>query len=142
MAGSHVPAVVAAAVSALKTDTTLTGLLGGAKAYTHVPQGTDAPYLAILGGDEIPWVVEFGDDNGARQVDLLVNCVTIYKGTLQADTIASAVMSVLLENAPWLSIDEYEQVELVRNTAQPPIDMLGDGVYWFLRTVAVRVSLR
>ncbi len=142
MAGSQVPAVVNAAVDALKTDTTLSGLLGGAKVYTNVPQGTDVPWVQVLGGDEIPWATTFGDDDGSRQVDLLATCVTTYKGTQQVDGIASAVMSVLLENAPWLGIDEYEEVELVRNTAQPPVDLLADGVLWFLRTVVVRVSLR
>lgn len=141
MAGSRVPDVVMAGVASLKSDTPL-GALVGSSIFTHVKQGTEPPYLRILGGDEVPWVVELGDDNGARQVDLLVTAVSIYTGTAEVDGIASAVMSVLLDDAAWSALDGYEQVEFVRNTALPPEDLLADGVLWFLRTVVVRVSVR
>ena len=68
MAGSRVPDVVAAAVTALQADALLSTLLGGAKAYTHVPQGTDPPYVMVLGGDELPFAVTF-EQFGYRKAD-------------------------------------------------------------------------
>jgi len=137
MPGSQVPAVVNVAVDVLRAISPL-----AAKVYTHVPQGTDAPYTWVLGGEEIPWVVEFGDDNGARQVDLVVTVVSTYRGTAEVDQLASIVLDVLLDDASWDALDGYEQVEFIRNTAQPPADLLADGVLWFLRTVVVRVAVQ
>jgi len=139
MAGSHVPAVVDAAVDALRLDSTLAGQLTAAKIYTHVPQGTDPPYAWVLGGEELPWAMAFGDDAGFRQVDLMVTVVSTYRGTVEVDELGSLVLDVLLEDAAWSNLVGYAQVEFVRNTALPPTDLLTDGVMWFLRTIVVRV---
>lgn len=151
MAGSRVPEVVAAAVSALQADAGLTALLGTAKTYTHVPQGTDPPFVTILGGDELPWSVTFeafadvtvGDagDNGGRTCDVLAQCVSTYRGTEKVDSIASRVLEVLTNDATWTDVSGFQLAEFVRNTALPPSDVFNDGKLWFQRTVVVRVAL-
>lgn len=149
MAASRVPETVAAAVTALAGDVTLTALLGGAKAYTHVPQSTDPPYVVVLGGDELPWAVTLADptspedfgDSGGRQCDVWVQCVSTYRGTEQVDGIASRVMEVLTDGGTWSGTPMlgFQLAEFVRNSAFPPTDL--NGVLWFQRTVVVRVSL-
>lgn len=151
MARSRMPDVVAAAVTALAGDATLADLLGGAKAYTHVPQNTDPPYCWVLGGDEVPWGVTFTDmaspsddgDNGGRQCDVLVQCVSTYRGTAEVDGLASRVMDVLTDRATWVGTDlaGFELAEFVRNSSLPPTDVYNDGKLWFQRNVIVRVTL-
>lgn len=145
MAGSRVQDVVNAGVDALQADTALIALLGTAKSYTHVPQGTDTPYTMVIGGDEAPWAVTlaFGDDgdSGGRQVDVIVQCVSTYRGSAQVDGIASRVMEVLTDASAWAAVDGFQLAEFVRNTAQPPIDLNSDGTLWFVRLVTVRVTL-
>jgi hypothetical protein len=140
---------VNAAVDALKGDTTLDTLLGSAAVYTHVPQGTDPPYAMVMGGDEVPWAITMdmgGDDgdNGGRQVDVTVQCVSTYRGSLQVDAIAARVMELLTDASTWTSspaVTGYQLAEFIRNIAQPPVDLNSDGVLWFVRVVTVRVSL-
>lgn len=141
MAGSRVRDCVNASVDALKVDSALLALVGTDKVHTHIKQNTDPPYTLVMGGDELPWVQDFGGDSGGRQVDVLVQCVSTYRGTLQVDSIADRVMEVLLEDTPWTGISGYSAVEFVRNSFQPPVDLNSDGVLWFMRQVAVRVSL-
>jgi hypothetical protein len=151
VAGSRVPDVVAAAIAALRTDGTLTGLLGTAKVYTHVPLGTDPPYLVVMGGDEMPFgttltqdLGTFNDsgDSGGRQVDVWVQCVSTHRGTEQVDTLASRVMEVLTESSNWTGVtalSDFQLADFIRNSAQVPTDL--NGVLWFQRLVVVRVSL-
>lgn len=146
MAGSRVRDCVNAAVDALKVDATLLATLGTSKVGTHLAQGTDAPYVLVMGGDEIPWAetMEFdGDDgdSGGRQVDVLVQCVSTYRGTSQVDTIADRVMEVLTSAATWSAVSGFAVAVFIRNAAQPPIDLNSDGVLWFARQVTVRVTL-
>lgn len=153
MAGSRVRDCNNAAVDALKNDSTLSALLGGAKSYTHVPQGTDPPYVMVRGGDEVPWVVSFtmdsdfspvesdGGDNGARQVDVMVDCVTTARGTAQVDSIADRVMELLTDQSVWSGVEGFQLAEFIRNAAQLPLDLNNDGVIWYVRTVTVRASL-
>lgn len=151
MAGSRIPDVVAAAVTALAADATLIGLLGGAKAYTHVPQNSDPPWVWVLGGDEVPWAVTFAEtdspadygDSGGRQCDVLVQCASTYRGTKEVDGIADAVMQVLTDNDTWsaTALFGFQVAEFVRNSALPPADLFGDGRQWFQRAVVVRVTL-
>jgi hypothetical protein len=153
VAGSRVRDCVNAAVDALKADSALIALLGSAKVNTHVPQGTDPPYVQVLGGDEIPWVATLacssftspaesdGGDSGGRQVDVLVQCVSTYRGTVQVDGIASRVLEVLTDVDTWPAVTGWQLTEFVRNGFQPPVDLNADGVLWFVRIVTVRVSL-
>lgn len=161
MAGSRVRDCVNAAVDALKADAALIAILnppanGGGevpKVYTHVPQSTEAPYAQVLGGDEIPWaptLVEYGigsplgtdgGDSGGRQVDVVVQCVSTYRGTKEVDNIASRVMEVLTDDATWSAVVGFQLAEFVRNAFQPPVDLNADGVLWFVRLVTVRVTL-
>jgi len=146
VAASRVRDCVNASVDALKVDSSLIALVGTDKVHTHLKQGTDPPYVLIMGGDEVPWAVAFGDDNGGRQVDLVVQCASTYRGTMQVDSMASRIMDVLLGDpfAPptfWNAIDGFANVEFVRNAFQPPVDLNNDGVLWFQRFVTVRVSL-
>jgi len=147
VAGSRVRDCVNAAVDALKVDSGLLALVGTDKVHTHLKQGTDPPYILLMGGDEAPWVVDFGDDSGGRQVDVIVQCSSTYRGSLQVDSIASRVMEVLLGESPasppncWDSVSGASAVDFVRNAFQPPVDLNSDGVLWFQRFVTVRVSL-
>lgn len=157
MAGSRVRDCVNAAVDALKADATLAALLGTTvampKVDTHIRQSTDPPYAMVLGGDEVPWVVSFmqtgigspdgtdGGDSGGRQVDVIVQCVSTYRGTSQVDSVADRVLDVLTEDGTWALVTGFRLVEFVRNAFQPPVDLNADGVLWFVRLVTVRVSL-
>lgn len=141
MAGSRVADVVNAAVDALKVDATLLGQLTTAKVYTHVPQKTPPPYVIVMGWDEVPWAQDFGVDNGGRQAEVLVHCVTQTRGTAQVDAVASSVLDVLTDEATWSGVTGYQAVDFVRNQAQPPADLFGDGNLWFLRLVLVRVTM-
>ena len=146
MADSYVPGVVNAAVDALRDDSTLETLLGGEKVYTHVPEKTATPYAMVMGGDEIPWAetMAFGDDfgdSGGRQVDVIVQCVSTYRGSSQVDDIASRVMEVLTDADTWSGFTGFQAALFVRNASQPPIDLNADGVLWFVRLVTVRVTV-
>lgn len=152
MAGSRVPDVVNAAVDALAGDTALGTLLGGSKAYTNVPKGTDPPYVMVLGGDESPWAASFeceagspltsdSGDSGGRVVDVLVQCVSTFRGSAQVDDIASRVMDVLIAQQTWLYVSGFQIAQLVRNAAQFPQDIFGDGEVWFQRQVTIRVTV-
>lgn len=146
MAASRVPDVVEAAVAALVAD--------GATAYTHVPKGTDPPYELVLGGDEQPFAQGFvcadifgspttsdAGDSGGRMVDVLVSCVSTFRGSAEVDDMASGVMDVLTALPTWVGVPGFQAVDFIRNTATVPQDIAGDGVMWFLRTVVVRVTL-
>ncbi len=153
MAVSRVRDCVNAAIDALKADTTLLALVGAAtKVDTHIRQGTDTPYVMVLGGDEIPWAVTFeqtlgspldtdGGDSGGRQVDVIAQCVSTYRGTKEVDEIASRVLEVLTDDATWVGVTGFRLAEFVRNAFQPPLDLNADGVLWFSRLVSVRVTL-
>ena len=153
MAGSRVRDCVNAAVDALKADTALLALVGAAtKVDTHIRQGTDTPYAMVLGGDEIPWAPVLiqtlgspldtdGGDDGGRQVDIIVQCVSTYRGTKEVDQMADRVLTVLTDDDTWRLVDGFQLSEFVRNAFQPPIDLNADGVLWFVRLVTVRVTL-
>jgi Protein of unknown function (DUF3168) len=145
VAGSRVRDCVNAAVDALKVDIGLLALVGTDKVHTHLKQGTDPPYVLLMGGDELPWAVTFAmddsGDNGARQVDVVVQCASTYRGSMQVDSIASRVMEVLTDDAIWSGVTGFQVCEFVRNAFQPPVDLNSDGVLWFQRFVTVRVSL-
>jgi hypothetical protein len=156
MAGSRVPDCVNAAVDALKASTTLTVMLGGAKVYTHVVQNTPAPYVFVMGGDELPWaesmecqsvmgspgsptVTTDGGDHGSRQVEVWAQCVSTERGSLQVDAMASEVLTVLTDPWSWSGISGFEVVEFLRNGFVPPAPLGTDATLWFVRTVQVRV---
>jgi hypothetical protein len=146
MAGSRVREVVNAAVDALKVDTALLALTANTPTGTHVKQKTSPPYTVVMGGDELPWAITLDDgfdqgDSGGRQVDVLVQCVSIYPGSLEVDAMAGRVMEVLTDAAPWTAVPGFQLAEFIRNAAVPPADVVGDGVLWFVRWVSVRVFL-
>jgi hypothetical protein len=148
VAASRVPDVVNAAVDALRAS--------GATAYTHVPKGTDPPYELVMGGDELPWAMSFacddvlgsppaltsdGGDSGGRTVDVIVSCVSTFRGSSEVDDMASATLGTLMAVGTWASVAGFQAVDFVRNTAAPPVDVAGDGVMWFQRAVVVRVTV-
>jgi Protein of unknown function (DUF3168) len=143
---SRVDELVDAAVDALLADAPFITQLGGPKVYSHVPQKTAPPYAIVLGGDELPWLVDFaagGDsDNGARQIDVVVQVTSTFKGQSEVNQLASSTMRILLADAPWAAIDGFMLVEFVRNQAQPPIDLMSDGVIWYTRFMTVKISLQ
>ena len=140
---SRIPAVVGACITALQNDAALETLLGADKVKSHVRKGTVTPYVAVWGGDEIPWGESFieAEDAQGRQCDVVVQCTSTYEGSAEVDDIASRVMEVLLENAAWSGVDGFQAVQFVRNSGVPPQDLAGDGVLWYLRIVTVRVTL-
>ncbi len=107
----------------------------------------------VLGGDEIQWGVTFveagigsplgtdGGDSGGRQVDVIAQCVSTYRGTKEVDEIADRVMRVFTDDSTWAVIAGFQLAEFVRNAFQPPIDLNADGTLWFVRLVTVRVTL-
>ena len=128
----------------------------GAPAFTHVPKGTDPPYELVMGGDELPWAMGFacedfvgsppalgsdGGDSGGRTVDVIVACVSTYRGSADVDDMASDAMATLTLVNTWAGVLGFQAVDFVRNTAAPPQDVAGDGVMWFQRTVVVRVTV-
>jgi hypothetical protein len=149
MAASRVPDVVAAAVTALQDDATLTTLVGSGHVQTHIPQGTDPPYVWVMGGDELPWALTFaqftdttvsdGGDNGARTVDVRATCVSTYRGSKQVEDMASRVLEVLTTDATWATVTGFQVADFVRNVALQPENV--NGVLWFYREVTVRVVL-
>ena len=145
MATSRVPDVVNAAVDALRDDSTLETLLGGEKVYTHVPEKTATPYAMVMGGDEIPWAETLDDeddgDSGGRQVDVIVQCASQYRGSKEVDDIASRVMAVLTDGSTWAAVAGFQVALFIRNASNPPIDLNADGVLWFVRLVTVRVTV-
>lgn len=140
MAGSRVADVVNAAVDALVADATLIGAswLNGAKVYTHVPLDTDPPYVVVLGGDEVPWAEVFESDS-ARQVDVNVRAVSVYRGTKQVDGLANLIMTRLTTNSTWTGVSGYSANWFVRNAAPTLTEV--NGVLWFERLVTVRVCV-
>lgn len=147
MAGSRVPDVVTAAVTALEAI--------GARAYTHVPKGTDPPYELVMGGDEAPWAMGFAcddltgtpagtdaGDSGGRTVDVFVACVSTFRGSAEVDDMASVALVTLTDLATWAGVPGFQAVDFVRNTASVPQDVAGDGVMWFQRTLVVRVTVQ
>lgn len=142
MPGSRVPEIVNLAVDMLIADTGFTALLGGPKVYTHPPQKTAAPFALVEGGDEVPWTVDMPDpDNAARQVDVMVQLASTYKGQTEVNDLASRCMEVLLDEALWVSLSGLHLVEFVKNQFQPPADLMSDGVLWYVRIVSVKVSV-
>jgi hypothetical protein len=148
VAGSRVQDVVTAAVAALETI--------GARAYTHVPKGTDPPYELVMGGDELPFALGFacdelagsppalisdGGDSGGRTVDVIVSCVSTFRGSAEVDDMASTTLAALTLVETWAGVAGFQAVDFLRNTASVPADVAGDGVMWFLRTVVVRVTV-
>ena len=143
MASSRVRDVVNAAIDGLRANGALTTALGSAKVYTHVPENTSPPYCWVFGGDEIPWAITLDDgdsgDSGGRQVDVLVNCVSRYRGTSQVDELASLAMIVLTTSSTWSGVSDFQLAEFVRNQMQAPTEV--EGEMWFVRTVTVRVTV-
>lgn len=138
MTGSALPDVVNAAVDALAGDATLTTLLGAAKCYTNVPDNTAPPYCWVTGGRESPWAVTFGaiDDPG-REVEVLVDVVSAYRGTNQLDTIVSRVITVLGTASTWTSVTGFSAVAF--GSIERPVREVVNGVVYVWRTCLVRV---
>lgn len=137
---------VNAAVDALKVDSALIALVGTGKIAGHIAQGTTPPYVMVRGGTEVPWSVTldaFGDDgdNGGRQIDVLVDLVSTYRGSSQVDSMADRVMEVLTDQSIWSAISGFQLAEFIRNDAPPPQVLAADGTLWFTRFVTMRVTL-
>jgi hypothetical protein len=146
VAGSMVRECVNAAVDALKVDTALIALVGTGKIAGHIAQGTTPPYVMVRGGTEVPWSVTldtFGDDgdNGGRQIDVLVDLVSTYRGSSQVDSMADRVMEVLTDQSIWSGVAGFQLAEFVRNDAPPPQALAADGTLWFTRFVTMRVTV-
>lgn len=140
MTGSALPTVINAAVDALVADSTLTGLLGTAKVYTFVPDNTVAPYVWVVGGREVPWGVAFGGAaQTGREVEVLVDVVSAYRGTNQVDTICSRVLTVLLTPTTWSSVTGWSHVAF--SSIERPIREVVNGVVYVWRTCIVRVTV-
>jgi 3-deoxy-D-arabino-heptulosonate 7-phosphate (DAHP) synthase len=147
MAGSRVRECVNAAVDALKVDTALLAIVGTGKVAVHITQGTPPPYAMVRGGTEVPWAITLDDafdddgDNGGRQIDVLVDLVSTYRGSSEVDSMADRVMEVLTDQSIWSGISGFQLAEFVRNDAPPPQALAADGTLWFTRFVTMRVTV-
>lgn len=138
MTGAALPTVVNAAVDALAADSTLTTLLGAAKVYTFVPDNTTAPYVWVVGGREVPWAVSFGTmDDPGREVEVLVDVISAYRGTNQVDTIVSRVVTVLMTASTWTGVTGFAGMAF--GSIDRPVREVVNGVVYVWRTVTVKV---
>lgn len=96
--GSARPALTVAVVAALVGDTTLTTALGGQKAWVNVPEQTKAPYLWVLGAEEVP-IERSMKDARRRAVAVEITAVSGYRGTTEIDALLSRVIEVLTPEA-------------------------------------------
>ena len=140
MTGSALPSVVNAAVDALAADATLTTLLGSAKVYTFVPDNTTAPYVWVVGGREVPWGPTFGAASATgREVEVLVDVVSAYRGTSQVDSLASQVITTLVAPGTWAGVTGWSHVAF--SSIERPIREVVNGVVYVWRTCIVRVTV-
>ena len=138
MTGSALADVVNAAVDALAADATLISLLGGAKCYTNVPDNTAPPYCWVTGGREVPWAVAFGQiDDPGREVEVLVDVVSAYRGTNQLDTIVGRIVTVLGTATTWTAVPGFSAVAFA--SIERPVREVVNGVVYVWRTCQVRV---
>lgn len=139
MATLRVADVVNAAVDALKADSALTTLLGGtAKVYNHVPDDTVPPYVLVMGGREAEALRSFRDETG-REVDILTEAVSSYRGSLQVDQITARIVTVLTTDGTYSSVTGYLASEFVESPE--PESSLVDGRPYYIRSATCRVLL-
>lgn len=129
-----------AAVAALKGYAALTAALGGAKVYSNVPQGVQAPYILMAGTSEKPWAEVFSatGDDGARECELWYEVVTSTQGLEDVETLSALAMEALTGGAfnavPRFSACLFGQ-------AQQPFPVEVDGVVMLTRPCSVVVYL-
>ncbi len=142
MPGSQLPALTAAAIAALNAAPAFVSAAGGQKAYSLAPQATQAPYVLVFGGSEVPWAECFVDDDdapGGRACQIGATVVSLHRGTKEMDTIADAVLETWLKKATWASVPGLAAVRFVENQA-PSSEEIADGIL-YSRTVLVRVEV-
>lgn len=136
MSGLRSRDVVNAAVDALSADATLTTLLGTSKVYTHVPQGTEAPYVLLMAGREAP-ILETFDDDASRSVEIMAMVVSTYRGTKELDAIADQCTATLTAHATYAGISGYTANRFVE-AERPTVEDV-DGTLYYQRRVIVAV---
>lgn len=89
-----------AVVAALSDDTALTGMLGGARIFDHVPRRVTPPYVAIAGSTVIDWSA--GADRGAEVV-LTLQVWSDLAGRSEVERIMGRVHELLDDREPALA---------------------------------------
>lgn len=139
MSGSARPAVTASVVAALAGDAALGAALGGAKVWVNVPDDTVAPYLWVLGGDEVPIERAMGGHAHRRAVAVEVTAVSAYRGTAEIDALLSRVIEVL---AAGPAVTGHATAVWAFRANRKPVQAEGpDGAIVWLGTVVFEVQL-
>lgn len=139
MSGSARPEVTAAVIAALAGDAALVSALGGSpKVWVNVPDGTVAPYLWVLGGEEIPIERTMGGHAHRRGVGLEVTAVSSHRGTAEVDALISRVIEVVLAGPAVAGYTPVWRFVVNRRPVQVEVD---DGTVAWMGTVLFEVQL-
>ena len=139
MSGSARPAVTAAVIAALAGDAALVSALGGSpKVWVNVPDGTVAPYLWVLGGEEIPIERARGGHAHRRGVGLEITAVSSHRGTAEVDALISRVIEVVLAGPAVVGYTAVWRFVVNRRPVQIEVD---DGTVAWMGTVLFEVQL-
>ena len=139
MSGSARPAVTAAVIAALAGDAALVSALGGSpKVWVNVPDGTVAPYLWVLGGEEIPIERAMGGHAHRRGVGLEITAVSSHRGTAEVDALISRVIEVVLAGPAVVGYTAVWRFVVNRRPVQIEVD---DGTVAWMGTVLFEVQL-
>ena len=118
--------------SALTANAALTTLLGGARVYDDVPQGTDFPYLTFGQSTARDWST--GSDDGDEHI-LTLHVWSQGRGKKQAHAIMDAVRTALHDQA--LALAGHRLVNLRHEFSEARRDPDGALVHGITRYRAV-----
>ncbi len=107
--------------AALAADVAVLALLGGARIYDDVPQGTAFPYVSLAGFTVRDWAT--GTESGAEVV-FTVNAWSRGAGHRQAHLLAEAVRTALHDAA--LALTDHHLVNLRHETSTTHRERDGD----------------
>ncbi len=117
---------------ALTSDTSVTGLLGGAKIFDSAPQAANYPYLTLGESVDPDW--SLGSEDGPERI-LTLHVWSRSNGDKEANDIIEAIRSAL-QNGP-VAVNDDQRVELrheYTGTRRDPNDEAYHGIVRY-RTV-------
>src|SRR5262245_39109584 len=118
--------------AALTADSALTSLLGGARIYDDVPQGTGLPYLTLGQSTERDWST--GTEDGNEHI-LTLHVWSNARGKKQAHDIIAAVRSALHDQP--LTLTGHRLVNLRHEFSEARRDPDGEAIHGIARFRAV-----
>lgn len=121
---------------ALTSDTSVTGLLGGANIYDAVPQTANYPYLTLGQSVDRDWSA--GSDDGAEQI-LTLHVWSPAGGKQQTHDIIEAIRTVL-RNGP-VAVNDDQLVSLRHEFSEARQDPDGETYHGIVRFRAVTEPL-